>query len=88
VAGVGVYTVDEVTSNYLKFEYRRNLSVDGVNYTVESSTDLTNWSSDPSAVVYVGTHNNGDGTATVTYRAAAPISAEQPKMFLRLSVAP
>jgi hypothetical protein len=88
VAGVAAYTVDDVTSNYLKFDYRRNLSADGVNYTVQSSADLTTWSSDSSAVVYVGTHNNGDGTATVTYRAAAPMSAGQPKMFLRLSVAP
>jgi len=88
VAGVAPYTVGGVTSNYLRFQYRRNLSADGVHYTVQSSPDLTTWSSDPSAVVYVGTQNNGDGTATVTYRAAAPMGPAVPKLFLRLSVAP
>ena len=88
VAGVAAYTVGGVTSNYLKFDYQRNLSAEGVNYTVQSSTDLTTWASDPSAVVYVGTHNNGDGTATVTYRAAVPMGPAVPKLFLRLSVAP
>ena len=39
-------------------------------------------------VTYVGTHNNGDGTATVTWRSTQPADAAHQRMFLRLSVTP
>ena len=76
------------TDNYLKLTYRRNLAADGVKYVVQYSEGLGTWSSGPEAVAYVGTHNNGDGTATVTYRSALPVSAARPSMFLQLSVQP
>ena len=88
VTTVAPFTVAAGTQNFLKIDYRRNLSADGVQYTVLYSTDLTNWVSDTNAVTYVGTHNNGDGTATVTYRSTQPADAAHPRMFLRLSVTP
>ena len=88
VTSVAPFTVGNVTQNYLKLDYRRNLAADGVQYTVRYSTDLSNWVSDASAVTYVGTHNNGDGTATVTCRTTQPADAAHPRMFLKLSVTP
>ena len=88
ITTVAPFTVAAGTLNFLKLDYRRNLSADGVHYAVLYSTDLTNWVSDTNAVTYVGTHNNGDGTATVTYRSTQPIDAAHPRMFLRLSVTP
>ena len=76
------------TDSYLKMDFRRNLSADGVNFSVLYSENLSAWANDASAVTYVGTHNNGDGTATVTWRSTLPVSAGRPNMFLRLSVGP
>ena len=76
------------TDNYLRMDFRRNLAADGVNFTVQYSENLGTWASDGSSVTYVGTHNNGDGTATVTYRSTLPISAARPKMFMNLVVSP
>ena len=76
------------TDNYLKITYRRNLGADGVKYVVQYSENLGTWASDLSAVTNVGTHNNGDGTATVTCRSTLPVSPSRPRMFLQLSVQP
>lgn len=81
------FTVATVTSPYLTFSYRRNNAADGVNYTVQLSTNLTAWDGTPAAVTYVGTVNNGDGTSTVTHRATNPFNAATPQ-FMRLRVAP
>ena len=88
MSAVAAFTVAGVTQNYLRLDYRRNLSADGVHYAVLYSTDLSTWVGDTTVVTYVGTHNNGDGTATVTYRSTQPADAAHPRMFLRLSVTP
>ena len=88
VTSVAPFTVGAVTQNYLKLDYRRNLAADGVHYTVQCSPDLVIWLSDAASVTYVGTHNNGDGTATVTWRSTQPADAAHPRLFLRLSVSP
>ncbi len=86
-ASLQTFTVATVTSPYLTFSYRRNDAADGVNYTVQLSNNLTSWASDASAVVYVATVANGDGTSTVIYRAAQPFNAATPQ-YMRLRVAP
>ena len=88
VTTIAPFTVATVTQNYLKLDYRRNLAADGVQYSVLYSADLATWLGDAGSVTYVGTHNNGDGTATVTHRSTQPADAAHPRMFLRLSVAP
>jgi len=60
---------------YLRFRYQRNLAAEGPHYSVELSTELRTWSSAPAAVTYLGSVNNGDGTATVSVRATQPIGA-------------
>ena len=85
---VAPFTVDGGTASYLRFQFRRNLSADDVNFMIEVSDDLQNWRTGPSAAVYVDTVNNGDGTATVTYRSAQPICSTYPRMFMRLNVLP
>ena len=76
------------TDNYLRLDFRRNLAADGVNFTAQRSADLATWAGDASAVTYVGTHNNGDGTATVTFRSTQPVSPGMPGCFMRLLVSP
>jgi hypothetical protein len=78
-----------VTDTYVRLQYRRNLAADGVNYSVQLSENLAGtWSSDASAVTYVSSHNNGDGTATVTYRSTQPAGPGHPQVFMRLQVSP
>ena len=76
------------TDNYLRLDFRRNLAADGVNFTAQRSADLATWAGDASAVTYVGTLNNGDGTATVTFRSTQPVSPGMPGCFMRLLVSP
>ena len=69
---------------YLEFSFPRNLWADGVLYSAEHSTSLTGW--DPAGLVYLETHNNGNGTATVKYRSADPVDSNTIRSFLRLEV--
>ncbi|MHA3774353.1 CotH kinase family protein [Verrucomicrobiota bacterium sgz303538] len=82
---ISPFTVDGVTRNYAKFQFRRNLAADGCSISVLFSSDLSSWQ-EASAVTYVSTKNNGDGTATVTYRSAQPINAGAAGLFFRVRV--
>ena len=88
IVTIAPFTLISGTDNYLRLDYRRNLAADGVNFTVQYSETLGTWASDTSVVTYVGTHNNGDGTATVTCRSTQPVSPARPKMFMQLIVSP
>jgi hypothetical protein len=80
------YTVANVTDNYLEFAFLRNLASEGVTYTPLISQNLATWSSAPADLIYVKTKNNGDGTATITYRSTQPFSPTRPQVFFRLKV--
>jgi hypothetical protein len=63
-------------------------TVDGIRYTVESSTSLLSgpWTSGPGTVAVTGTpRDNGDGTETITVILPHPIT-QHPARFLRLKV--
>ena len=84
--GSASFTVGAVTSTYRTFTFRRNLTADGVMFDVQSSSDLGTWTNGGPDTTYVSTQNNGDGSATVTYRCNTPIDASPPSFFLRLQV--
>ena len=75
--------VDGSTDDYLTLIFNQSADADGV-LTVGVSTDLANWSSDPSMTELASSIDNGYGTATVTVRVADPISPEQTRIYLRL----
>jgi hypothetical protein len=79
------FTVNGLTEPYMTFSHRRSDAADGVTCHVELSSSLGVWSSAPSAVTYVGTVANGDGTSTVTWRATQPASGPS-RQFMRLRV--
>jgi hypothetical protein len=85
---IAPYIVGGVPGNYMQFQFRRSLVADGCSFTVLLSEDATTWQSGPAVTTYVGTVNNGDGTATVTYRSTAAIDSSRPRMFMRLQVSP
>ena len=82
-ASVQAIDVDGSTDDYLTLIFNKSADADGV-LTVEVSTDLANWSGNPSLSELVSSIDNGDGTATVTVRVADPISPEQTRIYLRL----
>jgi hypothetical protein len=73
--------------DHLVLSYQRNLAADDVLYEVQASTGLqpAGWNSGPGFVEFVSMSNNGDGTATVTYRSTRPYLSV-PHEFLRLKV--
>ena len=75
--------VDGVVDDYLFLTFRKNLGVD-VPLTVEVSSDLITWSSDSAMIEPVSKADNGDGTATVTFRFADPVGQGQNRNFVRL----
>lgn len=85
VISISAFAVGAVTQNYAKFEFRRSLTAEA-NFGVFISEDNSNWQTGDPAVTYVGTSNNGDGSATVTYRSTQPCDAAHPRMFMRLRV--
>ena len=79
------FIVNNESATYLVLEYQRSLSADGANITPELSTTLAPASWQTAALTYMSTRNNGDGTATVTWRSTAPL-ATLARVFLRLRV--
>ena len=75
--------VDGVVNDYLFLTFRKNLSANA-SLTVEVSSDLITWSPDPASIKPVSKTNNGDGTATLTFRFADPVGQGQSRNFIRL----
>ena len=75
--------VDGVVNDYLFLTFRKNLSANA-SLTVEVSSDLITWSPDPATIKPVSKADNGDGTATVTFRFADPVGQGQSRNFIRL----
>lgn len=75
--------VDGVVDDYLFLTFRKNLGV-AASLTVEVSSDLIAWSPNPAMIESVSKADNGDGTATVTFRFARPIGQGQSQNFVRL----
>ncbi len=83
MASVQTIEVNGFSDDYLTLTFSKSADADGI-LTVEVSSDLTNWSGDPSLTELVSSIDNGDGTATVTVRVLDPISPEQDRIYLRL----
>ena len=83
VASVQSIEVDGSTDNYLTLTFNENSGIRG-SLTVEVSTDLKNWSGDPSLTEVVSRIDNGNETSTITVRIASPIGTDQDKTYLRL----
>ena len=79
--GTGVFRT------YATISFQVNLAADDVILEVQRSEDLSpeSWTSG-SAVSFVSSTDNGDGTATVTWRSTTPVP-DINREFLRLSVA-
>ena len=76
-------TVGENTDDYFVITFQRNLyAQNAVTLTPQLSYDLQVWNSD-TEIVFVSEVDNLDGTATVSYRSASPIS-DQVRAFVRL----
>ncbi len=75
-----------IIRSYPTFTFQINLAAADVTYVVQRSTDLTagNWTS-ASAVSFVSTIDNGDGTARVVWRSTTSFP-DLPREFLRLLV--
>ncbi len=73
----------DVAGGTATFTVTRNLAADDVLYDFEVSTDLFLWN--PGGAVRISSLDNGDGTATETWRTPAPI-ALQSAWFARLAL--
>ena len=82
-AGTTVYDDGFGPDDYLSVSFDRNLAADDAAFEVELSTDLQSW--DPFPLVLTSIQNNGDGTATYTYRSITPLG-QRPREFIRLVV--
>jgi hypothetical protein len=69
--------------DHLTVTFRRNLLAEDIIITVESSSDLIEWSS--LQTEEVSALPNGDGTETVTYRSLSPLDTTA-REFIRLKV--
>jgi hypothetical protein len=81
--GTDSFLVGQVSGRYLTLRFRRRLGADDVAYDIESSASLATGPWTPGAGVLVSETNHGDGTATMVYRSAQPVTAG-PAVFLRL----
>jgi len=77
--------VEDTIADYLVIRIRRNLATDDIAISAEISTDLISWESGTSAVVLLDETANGDGTSTLTYRSALPLSSSE-QAFIRTRI--
>ena len=86
-AGLQEVTTNGKTASHVVVAFRQNLQSEGVNFDVEMSADAASWSSASNDFVYLSTHHNGDGTATVSRRSVMPSQQISKRIaFLRLRV--
>ncbi|MDF3057747.1 MAG: fibronectin [Rariglobus sp.] len=86
-------TVDPVTTapgvgtsaDRLTLTYTRPTALADVNYVVEWSGNLQDWSTGAAVTETVSSTSNGNGTTTVIVRTVAPLSTT-PRQFLRLRI--
>jgi len=71
--------------NYLQVQYTQRNPPAGIQYRLETSSDLLAWTNNPASFTQLDSHNNGDGTSLVTLRLQAPLAAS-PQMFVRIAV--
>lgn len=70
---------------YLGVSYRANLTDPNLNFIIEVSPDLVNWTDGPAATQLAEHVDQGDGTANIIMRSATPVS-DLPRQFIRLKV--
>lgn len=78
------FTLAGSAQSFLTVTARRNLAADDTRLIAEFSADLATWSSAPTDVVFLGESIAPDGTATLRWRAAQPITPASARQFLRL----
>jgi hypothetical protein len=83
IASAGLAAFDGMVHD--TFTYTMNGTADDVSGTVQTTTDLLNWSGNPAEVVEVSSTPNGDGTVTRTVRLIAP-STDSEARYFRLKV--
>ncbi len=79
-------TIEDLGQSYLQISYRKPDFENGLNYTVETVTDLNGtWGSSTSEVELITITSETGGYDRYTYRRVAPLSSHE-KAFLRVSV--
>ena len=79
-------TIEDGGQSYLQISYRKSDFENGLNYTVETVTDLNGtWSSSTSEVELISITSETGAYDRYTYRRVAPLSSHE-KAFLRVSV--
>ena len=71
--------------DYFTISYLRDLAADDAEFTVQISNDAQTWFDGPGNAEFVRAIHNGDGTETVTWRSAFPLST-QTNEFMRVMV--
>ncbi|MDZ4405532.1 M36 family metallopeptidase [Prosthecobacter sp.] len=83
-----VQTDSGTNAKYLSMQFRRRIQRSGLAYTVETSTNLTNWDDTGASVQEMSIAPTGDGvTETVTVRVTPAMSASNTKGYVRLRIA-
>jgi hypothetical protein len=74
-------------AKYLSMQFRRRIQRSGLAYTVETSTNLSNWDDTGASVQEMSVTPTGDGvTEAVTVRVTPAMSASNTKGYVRLRI--
>ena len=76
-----------MSGDHLTLSFQQPVSVSDINYVVEVSNDLTNWSSSTADVEQFFPPANTNSLQTVSFRSKSLVSG-QPKQFMRVRVVP
>lgn len=77
--------VDGLPQMHTTLSYRRKRFLENLDWAVETSDSLFGWTPNPPDLSVLSVVTHDDGTETVTYRLAMPLST-MPKRFFRLRV--
>ena len=82
---VELLNIGNSPDDYIVFEFRKDPAAIGVNYSIQSATDLGEWQNVTANFVQMSIADNPDGSITVRYRSVAPFSPVK-SQFYRLAI--
>jgi Lamin Tail Domain/Chitobiase/beta-hexosaminidase C-terminal domain len=84
VPAIEMFDIGAGPQPFLTFTAAVELAADDVALAAELSTNLSAWDATPAAIVFLGETGTVGGTATLKWRAAAPMTPGAPRQFIRL----
>ena len=78
--------VNNALSQYLIFEFQKNVNATDVNEEIQVSGNLKDWSNATADFILISSEDNGNGTTKIIYRSVKKFTESNESAFYRLNI--